>query len=483
MIWGMNMKKHKNMKKYLSLTIAGLISLNLAGPVYGAPTKEEQLAELEQQLLVLETKLKAEQGKTVIKKERQKNPKKNWDISADTRVKWESSEAKTAFLQRARLNLDHDINDKVSFHTRWALMEDNEFGLSKHFAYRINTNNSNHAYAYTVYPDLNGSDNGLVSEAYLKIKDVLGAQNAVIGRFSQTFGATGFWSDEDAFGGIDGVKLTYGNKAKINIGFANFGAALDYPDFGGSNAINARAENYYRIKPLEEAYFMNAELPVNRKVKLHAMVLKEKTGKDITRATEDAYIPYYDDKASNYDLHGIGITAKLHKNLTFVGDYITNTSNSSIYLSTGSTSVANAKNNYVRQEYPDQHAKYLSLRYKGAKWGDKGSFGMNFDYRDIDAATRSNFTANAYYGMNSMLFSPYASNSMTLVSDGIKGPVIGTQYMLSKNIKLDVMHSFNNTFSYYDYKYWKEGSKGYASSTLATKDASNYTSISLSTRF
>lgn len=484
----MSVKKHKKMKNYLSLTLAVAISIQLAGAsVYAAPSKEQELKELEQQLLVLETKLKAEQEKTAAKKEEQKNPKQKWDISLDGRVKWETSDTKSDSVERARLRLDHDINDKVSFHSRWALMQDNEFGLSDHFNHKINTYNSDHTLARVVYPDLNASDSGLVTEAYLKVKHTLGAENVIVGRFGQTFGATGFWSDEDAFGGIDGIKLTYGKKSKVTVGFANFAAALDYPDFTAQNAILSRTENYYRIKPLEDAFFMNAEVPLSGAVKLHGMVLKEKAGNDLRIATGDGANPWYDDKASDYDLRGAGVTANVAKNLTLLGDYLINLENSSIYLGTGGTATTGI-NNYIRQEYPHQIAKYASLRYKGAQWGNKGSFGLNFDYRDIDPAAKSNITANAYYGMHSMLFSPYSSNDMTLVSDGIKGPVVGLQFMVDKNIKLDLMHAFNNTLSYYQTSYTRTGTstsnyRYWGKNTLTSESASNYTSISLSTRF
>ncbi|WP_177505974.1 hypothetical protein [Anaerosinus sp.] len=488
------MKKNRKFKKCCSLALAGLIALELSGTALAAestttvPTLEEELATLERQLAELENSLRKEQDKTVEQKKEADNKLDKWNIAGDVRVKWENSEAGGKWKERARLSVNNDINEKMSFYTRWSMMEDNEFGLSDHFAHKINTNNTNHSVAKTVYPDLGATDSGWVSDAYLKVKDSFGANEIVVGRFGQTFGATGFWADEDAYGGIDGIKMTFGNKAKVTIGYANFGANLDYPDFTSKNVqTNDYLGDAYLVKPLEEAYFLNATIPIGNAVTLHGMMLKEKEGDSTRHTTGDAYIPYYDEMPSDYDLRGVGVTAKLDKNFTFVGDYMVNAANHSIYMANGTwggNKVGSAEEGrYVRQEYDDQKALYLSLRYKGAKWGDQGSFGMNLDYRDIDAATRSNMTAGAYYSLNSMLYNPYSSSDNTLVSDGIKGPVIGFQYMITKDIMLQGMHAFNNKQSFYDYDYGKVNGNYTAHSDLKTEDASNYTFVSLSARF
>ena len=201
------MKKNRKLKKCCSLALAGLIALELSGTALAAesittvPTLEEELATLERQLAELENSLQMEQDKTVEQKKEADNKLDKWNISGDIRVKWENSKAGGKWKERARLSVNNDINEKMSFYTRWSMMEDNEFGLSDHFAHKINTNNTNHSVAKTVYPDLGATDSGWVSDAYLKVKDSFGANEIVVGRFGQTFGATGFWSDAEASGG------------------------------------------------------------------------------------------------------------------------------------------------------------------------------------------------------------------------------------------------------------------------------------------
>ena len=164
-------------------------------------------------------------------------------------------------------------------------------------SHKINVKNADMTLGKTVYPDLTANDGAWVSEAYLKAKNVLGARNLdlVLGRFGQTFGATGFWSDADAYGGIDGVKLNYLDpvtKSRLTFGYANFGANLDYNST--TDVVNGTADDFYggeiyRVKPIQRAFFVDGAVPLGRAVTLHGMLLKEVNGSTVHHATGDNY--------------------------------------------------------------------------------------------------------------------------------------------------------------------------------------------------
>ena len=156
----------------------------------------------------------------------------------------------------------------------------------------------------------------------------------------------------------------------------------------------------------------------------------------------------------------------------------------------GAINAAKAKTDNYTKTYDHQKAEYISLRYKEAKWGDKGSFGINLDWRNISPASRLTGYATAsndYYVMSSSMLSSIAVADDLLAAQGVKGPVVGFNYMLDKNLKLTFMQTFGNSMNSYNFRFWdaKVGSKHHYHAALddINEKADNMTIVSLTGRF
>ena len=403
-------------------------------------------------------------------------------------------------------------------------MNDNPMGLSEHFAHKINTNYPNTEYVQLMYPDLTATDGSWVSDANLQVKKFLGADKVTIGRFGQTFGATGLMGDEDAFGGIDGIKFDWSGKAgSLTVGYAKFGALQQVPKLNTWGAVgNSAMANGFKAaggefgygelqrKALETALFVNAKLNLGPAVTLHGMWIKEmNNGKSKLVTTGSPYSPYFLDNPNDHDYRGIGVTAQLAPNLTLSGDFIINMNENEAYFVDGATSgtgwrttkntsanksatptnklVASAKTHYQKYVYKRPVNEYISLKYKGAKWGDKGSFGINLDWRNIDSTacmdayftmknnTGSTDISNRYYISRSSMYNTLSVADDILAYEGIRGPVIGFDYMITKNIKLSVLQSFAGSMNTYQFNHSITNIQP-ATKTIAGKkyDSSNY---------
>lgn len=479
----------------LGLSLSG--SCALAAPAADA---DAELAALEAELAALEAELAKERG--VAKEEKaklEKEPNK-MAVHGDARIKYTNVGGSANWYARGRVSLKHDINDTVSVNTRWGLMNDNPMGLSEHWNHKINTY-SNKKYeggyvpANVIYPDMKATDGSWVSEANIQIKNLLGSKKLTLGRFGQTFGATGLMGDEDAFGGIDGVKLDWENKAgALTVGYAKFGANQSYPNINTSSALSTGLTytgGAYLRKPLEQAMFLNAKVNVGPSVALHGMWLKEmNNGKSQMIATGSAYTPYFFDNPDDHDIRGIGVTAQLAPNLKLVGDYVVNMNRFTTALGNGQTSAANSARKYDVKTFDHQKAEYISLRYKEAKYGDKGSFGINLDWRNIDPGVRLGAyttASNDYYVVSDTMFSPLTMADDLLAEQGVRGPVLGFHYMLSKDMKLSVMQSFASVMNSYTFSFEnkKSGSTNHYWAYLkdTCEHADNMTVVSLTAKF
>ncbi|MPM40287.1 hypothetical protein SDC9_86927 [bioreactor metagenome] len=438
------MKKHKSLRKrYLAATLALAISLSFAGTSYAAPAQKD-IDALKKEIAELNMILKVEQRKSQAM-EKAKEKKAAWNFDGDARIKYAELGSDSKMLERVRIGVNHDLGKDVRFHATWNVMNDNEFGLTNRRADNLYRDTASYYYG-----DFDGADNNWLSKAYVEMdKSLLGSNTTTIGRFGQTFGATGFWSDEETNGGIDGIKLTFDDK-RITVGFANFGATQDYPTYvaGGTGATypgGSTAVPYYLSKGLEDAFFINAKMPVSKATTFHGMYLREvgsKTANALKVANTDSKAE--EPRLSKHDLHGIGISTKINEKVTFLGDYLQNIAVDG-----------------------DQDAIYLSLRYKGADIAKPGSFGLNFDYRKVDAPYYTAITANGkqVQGSYSILCGNLLSSDRTLVEDNRKGPVFGFQWAAGHDLLVEGKQSFSTKNT----------------ETGASED--DYTSISLSTRF
>lgn len=485
----------------LSKAIAiAMLGLSLSGgnmPAVHASDADAELAALEAELAALESELAQEKGTIKEEKTKLKNEPNKLKLSGDARIKYTHTGAGANWYYRGRIAMQHDINDKVSVYARWGLMNDNPMGLSEHYNHKIGTYSSNkypnYQPATMIYPDMNATDGAWVSDANMQVKKFLGADKFTLGRFGQNFGATHLMGDEDAYGGIDGAKFDWSGKAgSLTVGYAKFGASQQYPatltstiTLTPTGGLESGGGSYQR-KPVEQALFVNGQLKLGPAVTLHGMWIKEmNNGKSKLYETGSAWVPYSFDNPDDHDIRGVGITAQITPNLKLVGDYAINMSEFFTTLGNEAASAKDAKKKYTTYRYPRQKAEYISLRYKEAKWGDKGSFGVNLDWRLIDPTIRKGIyhsNSQDFYVTSDTLFSPLSMADDLLASEGIKGPVLGFNYMLTKNVKVSILQTFANTYS--SYSHYETKDKPY--SAYIFKDsvkADNMTVVSLMAKF
>ena len=457
----------KNSKKYIAMLLCTAFSLNIVAIASAAPTPE-QLDALRAEIKELRQVLKVEKAKHKYQKAKDVERSKEWNVHGDIRAKLDHEDVLT---QRFRVSIEHPVGDTMRFKGRWAVMNNNEYGLSTAYAKQLfKWNNANAYNRDNIYPDFAGADNNWISDAYIEMDRVFGSTLS-IGRFGHTFGATGFWSDAETSGGIDGVKASFDfreGKDNITIGYANFSPTQDYPRYvtGGTTAkdtydknVEGGAAPYYFSKGIGDALFITGKHQFDEQTTVYASWLHQyrTANKNSSLMTSELMgTPIYDKDGklqsgpnfpwdgAKHDLWSIGFKRIFDNNITVLADYMQN-----------------------RCFNAHQDAAYLSLRYKGADIQKSGSFGFNLDYRRIsEPYTRTHIangkTAYEYY---SILAGNKLSSDMTLVTDNNKGFVFGFQWVPGKNILIEGKQSFATKFT-------DTGDK-----------APEYTSLSVSTKF
>lgn len=452
----------KNSKKYIAMLLSTAFSLNVAAVASAAPSPE-QLDALRAEIKELRQVLKVEKAKHKYQKAKDVERSKEWNVHGDIRAKYAKAGHEDVLTNRFRVSIDHQVGDTMRFKGRWAVMNNNEYGLSTSYSdalYRTNAAN----YSKYPYPDYKAADNNWISDAYIEMDRVFGSTLS-IGRFGHTFGATGFWSDAETSGGIDGVKASFDfreGKDNLTIGYANFSPTQDYPVFP-SSAINGKYEQivypdgktavpYYFSKGLSDALFLTAKKNIDKDLDLYAMYLRQfnttnKNSSVMTSELNGTKHPINEAWGDGkHTLWGFGFKKRFDANVTLLGDYMQN-----------------------RAFNGHQDATYISLRYKGADIQRRGTFGLNLDYSRIGSPyTQVHY--NGILGANvteyySILAGNKLSSDMTWVQDNTNAFVFGFQWVPGKNILIEGKQSFNTKFT-------DTGDK-----------APDYTSLSVSTKF
>ncbi|WP_294520626.1 hypothetical protein [uncultured Anaerovibrio sp.] len=456
----------KNSKKYIAMMLSAAFSLNIAAVASAAPTPE-QLDALRAEIKELRQVLKVEKAKHKYQKAKDVERSKEWNVHGDIRTKYAKVDHEDVFTQRFRVSVEHPVGDTMRFKGRWAVMNNNEYGLTTSHSDALFRPNGANVYSYA-YPDYKAADNNWISDAYVEMDRVFGS-TLTVGRFGHTFGATGFWSDAEASGGIDGVKASFdlrGGKDNITIGYANFAPTQEYPKYvgGATTAKDSYDKNvvggaapYYFSKGIGDALFITGKHQFDDKSTVYASWLHQyKTAnKNALMTSELMGTPIYDDNqdppvlvsgpnfpwdGAKHDLWSIGFKHKFGDTVTLLGDYMQN-----------------------RCFNAHQDATYISLRYRGADIQQKGSFGLNLDYSRVGSPySRKNSAGTEYF---SILAGNKLSSDMTLVADNINAFVFGFQWVPGKNIFIEGKQSFNTKFT-------DTGDK-----------APDYTSLSVSTKF
>lgn len=446
----------KYSKKILALVLTTAFSLNTVSVVDAAPTRD-QIEALRAEIKELTEVLKVEKAKHKYEKQQAERSGNNaaWNLHGDLRAKYAKIDHDDAMTSRVRLSVNHPVGDNMRFVGQINVMNNNEYGLSGNYADGLFKWNKADSTANPYYPDFSSADNNWIAKAYIEMDDVMGGK-FVAGRFGHTFGATGFWSDEEAGGGIDGAKLDFnwgGGKDKLTVGYANFSPAQEYPTYvtGGTSAkypgTGENAVPYYFSKGISDAIFFTGKKNVTKNFDVYGMYLKQlktanKNSSLMGSELTGIYNPVNDESwdGAKHELVGLGFESRLGDNVKLLGDWMQN-----------------------RCFDAKQTATYWTLRYKEADYKVPGSFGLNLDYRRIGTPySRKNNKGVEYY---SILCGNKLSSDMTLVQDNVKGFVLGFQYALGHDLMLEGKQSFLT-------KYTDTGDK-----------APDYSSIALSAKF
>ncbi|GBG58020.1 S-layer protein [Sporomusaceae bacterium FL31] len=308
----------------------------------------------------------------------------NIKFSADARVRWTQTDRAAVvgtgtvanpqypaekgdnqFKYRFILNMSANVNENTSFSGK--LMTNGHQTLGDNDSGNVG------------YADQDG--NVRVAEMALTTKNVLDTGTAVtVGRFSQKVGTTGYLLATT--GMVDGIKAAFGNKVKVQTGFANFKNAT-------TNSI-------------EDAAFVTADYNLSKATAINGSYIQEKTGAA---------------KASDYRVYDAGFTTKFAPGWMLTGEYMKNTADGAPIVD------------------PDGYV--AKINYKGANFAVKDTWGAAVeyfrfengvltaggDYATAQIANQGNnkkgyaVTANYTLGKNMMITGVQTFNSKT-VTDG-----------------------------------------------------------------
>jgi hypothetical protein len=205
-------------------------------------------------------------------------PVKSAVVGGDARIRWVDDGSGTSkFAQRLRLNINSQVNGNTDFYGRFIGLNNSEMGT---------------------YHTTGDADRFNVADAAFTTKNLFNTANTLVtvGRFSQRLGQLGYFMD--TAGGVEGLKVTAGNKLRLTAGFANFSVAYDQAL--GILQPSPRTGN----AEIRDAFFTQGVYPASKATTVSGFWLKEKTGVD-----------------SNFDVKSLGFTSKLSPEFTLAGDY------------------------------------------------------------------------------------------------------------------------------------------------------------------
>lgn len=357
----------------LSIPIAGL-----AAPVEAEVknTSEPQqiskaIADMEKEIQALRARLaKLESTKTVT----QVPAKPDIKFWGDSRTRWinKHDDALKPFQERIRFGMTKEINDDVAMNIRLMMQDNNTYGSG-----------NNVTDTGTKVNDLN-KDTVRVIDANFVHKGLFGTDYVTIGRFSQKYLSQNYWITSN--GGIDGIKVGFGGKSplKINASYANW---------------DVLTQNYIR-----NAYSVDATYKLDNDTTITGMYLKEVS----SNLPKPSVITNPDVKADSYkfDVRGIGIRRELSGDFYFEGDYTKN-----IAMTKGI-------------------GYYYSLGYKEADKKVPGSWGLNLEYRKIQANNHVTAQTGAAVDVTN-----------------VKGPIFAAHYVPGKNWVLNGYQGFASKYA------------------------------------
>lgn len=287
-------------------------------------------------------------------------------FSGDARIRYmtdgTSKTRGNKFAERFRLNMNTSINDNISFYGRFVALNHNKMG----------------AYNYK------DTDRFNVADAALTVHDFYGT-DLTVGRFSQQMDLYGYWMSTT--GGVDGVKLTAGNKLKITAGYANFAP------YAGAQ-WGTTVDEPYTPNPLyseiHNAVFTQAFYPTSKATKVGFWWLKERNGSD-----------------SKFDVRSINALSQVSPKVTLAADYGKN----------------NIKNSYGK----DPAFYHYRLTYGNVNPAKQGSWNLGLDYHKFEL------------GVNNSI---YTISMIGSVNDAKGWGILGST-VLQKNVTFSGFYGFN----------------------------------------
>jgi len=319
----------------------------------------EDLARIDARLVKVEKKAAAD--------------KLNWGAEATFRYIQFSDTPRSGTNQTNwRLNASSQINDDTTANFRFINMRQTGWGST-------------------------AKDENKIIEGNLKINNFLGMSGVTttLGRFQEQMGATGYWMN---FWGVDGVKVAFGNKLKVEIGAADFS--------NPSTGYTAAPINYFGTTnrtqlSWADAYWANLKYATSKATSLQAWYLKNNGGA-LTSSTGGTSTV----AASDVELWGAGLSTRFAKNFLLRGDYVKNTAYDA-----------------------DNTAAFVRLNYKGADFAKPHTWGLGVAWVKAEK--------NASIG-----WGDYNTTSLCPTSNVEEYEVV-FDYTMAKNLKLFIGQAFN----------------------------------------
>lgn len=265
------------------------------------------------------------------------------------------------------------VNDDITANFKWFIQRQDTFGNP----------------AYTTTSPMSNEGNNLV-QAEFTVRNAFEQTGVTLtgGRMVQTFGASGFIA---ALQGIDGVKLSFGNQLKVELGAADFSNPLSgyvktYLNTPTAPAANADYSGLY----FQDAAWVKASWKLDQATSVEGFGLRNTDGPAVAR------------------LYGLGLRTMVAQNLLFRTDYVKNTE-------------FNQYNTNVQYR----------LSYRGAAMDQPNSWGMHLDY------------GKAYARASIGTWGDYEPTAL-FPKSGIKSWDFTVEDTLAKNVMLKLARSFDS---------------------------------------
>lgn len=265
-----------------------------------------------------------------------------------------------------------NVNKDISANFGWYILRQESFGNPSQTTTAPNSNEGNN-----------------LVKAEISVRNFLGQAGTTLtgGRMVQNFGSSGFIA---ALQGIDGLKLGFGNRVKVEIGAADFSNPLsNYQKSYGDEPKAPAANADYGALYFKDAAWVKASYSTSPATTVEGFGLKNTSGLAVAR------------------LYGLGLSTQVMPNLRFRADYVKNT------------------------EFDEDNTNVqYRLVYRGAAMDKPGSWGAYLDHGK--AFARASFGWGDY---NATSLFPKA---------GLESWDVTLEDTLAKNVMLKLARSFNS---------------------------------------